>query len=202
MIKLTEAYNESLESPLNRLNDLLKNGVEICGFTFTIQLENSTGMSFVNSEDKVLIIKLADVNINSEYDAKKILFIVEDMKRRYLYNEVILPTVKKYSKLMQIDHLLKSIKIIPIVKNNKNVLASCKVYDDNSFDLNFSSRLTTKLKPLVEYIVIHELCHAKLGKDKEGSRGHTEEFWSLLKEYSPHYKNLADLLNASSDFID
>jgi len=199
MINLTEAYNQVSESSINKLNFLIKNGVIICGFIFDVQIKDEEGTSSINPKNKNIVIKLKDIDLNSEAATQKILKIIDLIKIKYLRDVVITPTVKQYSELMDIANLLKEIKIVPILQNDARVLAACKIHDDNSYTLSFSTRLTTKLKPLVEYIVIHELCHAKLGKE---GRGHTKEFWNLLKEYSPHYKDFAEFLNSSADFID
>ena len=47
--------------------------------------------------------------------------------------------------------------------------------------LNFTYKLMFCPYEVVEYIVIHELCHTKI-------KNHDKNFWSLVKSYCPNYK--------------
>lgn len=185
-------------SNLNRnttIDNLIKNGVYICGIKFKVEIKNGIGASAVVPTTKTLIIY-----IKNKADEKNINNIIESLKIKYLKDYVIKPTCTKYMALISIPYYLESINIKPLINNNEKALASCKVDEESdTFILNFNQKLTEHLKPLIEYIVIHELCHAKLG-NKNGT--HTPEFWDLLKRFSPHYKDFASFLNASSDYID
>ncbi|MEI6056844.1 MAG: SprT family zinc-dependent metalloprotease [Lentisphaerota bacterium] len=48
--------------------------------------------------------------------------------------------------------------------------------------LNFSWRLVTAPMEVVDYVVIHELCHTI-------EKNHSESFWTKVKTISPKYKN-------------
>ncbi len=48
-------------------------------------------------------------------------------------------------------------------------------------NITLSLNLIKKREELIEYVVIHELCHLK-------HMNHSKEFWSLVEKYVPNYK--------------
>lgn len=170
-------------------------GIFICGIKFKVQIDTVPGASLLLPTSKKI-----DIHVKDKNDIESINKILENFKIKYLKDYVIKPICEKYIPLINVPYLLKSINIVSKIKDKETILGSCKIYEDqDEFVLNFNVKLTEYLKPLVEYIVIHELCHAKLGA-KDGM--HTEKFWELLKRYSPQYKDFATFINAKSDFID
>jgi predicted metal-dependent hydrolase len=71
-----------------------------------------------------------------------------------------------------------------IIKNLKNRWAS--ITKNNEINLNMN--LIKAPPEIIDYIIIHELCHFKI-------RGHSYNFWDLLKRYSPDYPKLIEWLN-------
>lgn len=63
------------------------------------------------------------------------------------------------------------------IKSQKHLWASCG--KDNV--LNFNWHLIFAPKSVLEYAVVHELCHLRF-------RNHNEEFWSLVKEIMPDFE--------------
>lgn len=47
--------------------------------------------------------------------------------------------------------------------------------------ISFSSRLITFPKEVIDYVIIHELCHLIEGN-------HSQNFWSLVSKFCPYYK--------------
>ena len=48
-------------------------------------------------------------------------------------------------------------------------------------NITLSLNLIKKREELIEYVVLHELCHLK-------HMNHSKEFWSLVEKYMPNYK--------------
>src|SRR6476659_2444612 len=63
-----------------------------------------------------------------------------------------------------------------VIKNLKNRWAS--ITKNN--DMNLNVNLIKAPPEIIDYIIIHELCHFKI-------KGHSYNFWNLLRRYSPDY---------------
>ncbi len=70
------------------------------------------------------------------------------------------------------------------VKSLKHMWGSCA--KDGGISLNW--QLIYAPKPVLEYAVLHELCHLK-------ERSHDKRFWNLLKVYMPDYESRKDWLD-------
>lgn len=77
---------------------------------------------------------------------------------------------------------VKSDKVV--IKNLKNRWAS--ITKDNEINLNVN--LMKAPPEIIDYIVLHELCHFKI-------KGHSYNFWNLLRRYSPDYPKYVEWLN-------
>ena len=96
--------------------------------------------------------------------------VVEDWYRKqakkYLINEVNIYCEKlgvKYNKL--------------VIKNTKTRWGSCS----SKGNLNFNYNLIKMPKEILEYVVIHEVCHLK-------HLNHSKEYWQLVKSLCVDYK--------------
>ncbi len=58
-------------------------------------------------------------------------------------------------------------------------------------NLSFNYNLLRFRKEVVDYVVIHELCHVK-------EMNHSEKFWNLVEKYCPDYKKLRKELKKHS----
>ncbi|RXK01148.1 hypothetical protein CRU98_01490 [Arcobacter sp. CECT 8986] len=93
--------------------------------------------------------------------------------------KIIPPIVEKFSNIMQL--FPSSIKF----RKNKRTWGSCNYKDD----LNFNILLVKFPIEVVEYVVIHELAHIK-------HKNHSKNFWQLVFEYCPDYKQREKLLKS------
>ncbi len=58
--------------------------------------------------------------------------------------------------------------------------------------ITINSRLLKAPKKIIDYILIHELCHLKIS-------GHSSNFWNLLVSFDPDYKEKISWLERNSD---
>lgn len=63
------------------------------------------------------------------------------------------------------------------IKDTKSRWGSCS----GKGNLNFNWRLVMAPEPVLDYVVIHELCHLRY-------MDHSEHFWNLVAEFCPAYK--------------
>ena len=71
-----------------------------------------------------------------------------------------------------------------VIKNLKNRWAS--ITKNNEINLNMN--LIKAPPEIIDYIIIHELCHFKI-------KGHSYNFWNLLKRYYPDYPRIIKWLD-------
>ena len=71
-----------------------------------------------------------------------------------------------------------------VIKNLKNRWAS--ITKNNEINLNIN--LIKAPPEIIDYIIIHELCHFKI-------KGHSYNFWNLLKRYYPDYPRIIKWLD-------
>jgi predicted metal-dependent hydrolase len=69
------------------------------------------------------------------------------------------------------------------IRNQRSRWGSCS----SKGNLNFNFRIVTLPKHLVDYIVVHELCHL-------GQMNHSQKFWDLVSETLPNYLELSQEL--------
>lgn len=62
-------------------------------------------------------------------------------------------------------------------------------------NLSFNSLLFTMPMEIIEYVIIHELCHLK-------HLNHSKEFWALVEEHCPNYKETRIRLKELSRQLD
>jgi len=97
-------------------------------------------------------------------------------KKDYLINKetarkIILDRIDHLNSLYQVD-----VKRIAI-RNQKTRWGSCS----RKGNLNFNYRLMYLSPKLLDYVIVHELCHLK-------EFNHSPQFWELVKTTIPDYK--------------
>lgn len=79
-----------------------------------------------------------------------------------------------------IDVFTEKYKLYPRsvkIKTQKSRWGSCGIHDD----LNLNWLLVLAPTKVLEYVVIHEICHIQ-------ERNHSASFWNLVEKYCPDYK--------------
>lgn len=64
------------------------------------------------------------------------------------------------------------------IKTQKSRWGSCGIHND----ININWLLIMAPEEVLEYVVVHELCHIKV-------KNHSSQFWSLVAEHLPDYQN-------------
>lgn len=94
------------------------------------------------------------------------------------------------NRVNQFKHLTNAHPKIIMVKNLKNRWGS--LTKDNSLHFNFN--LIKAPQDVIDYVVIHELCHFKI-------KGHSYRFWDYLKLYVPDYEKNTSWLERNTDSL-
>lgn len=81
------------------------------------------------------------------------------------------PKVKEFSEVYNFNY--KSVKI----KNLTSRWGSCS----NKRNLSFNLKLMSFDTDVIDYVIVHELCHLK-------EMNHSKRFWNLVEEIIPNYK--------------
>lgn len=92
--------------------------------------------------------------------------------------------VNRFSKIVEVtyDKL--------VIKNLKNRWGS--ITKNKIINLNFN--LIKAPDDVIDYIIIHELCHLKI-------KGHSYQFWNYLKQFAPDYKQKVEWLRRNTETI-
>lgn len=61
--------------------------------------------------------------------------------------------------------------------------------------ITINSHLLKTPKKIIDYILIHELCHLKIS-------GHSRKFWNFLAKFEPNYKEKICWLEQNSDLVE
>ncbi len=98
----------------------------------------------------------------------------QDIERleRIVKNEI-----GKYTKLLQV--MPNKIRI----KDIKYAWGSCS----SNRNITINQKLAKKQEKIIEYVVLHEMCHLKY-------MNHSKDFWDLVEKYMPDYKKYRTLL--------
>ncbi len=89
----------------------------------------------------------------------------------------IVPKLEKYSQLLDVKYKKVS------VKNQTSRWGSCSRVGN----LNFNCRLALLPDEVIDYVVVHELCHIR-------HFNHSPKFWSLVASLLPEYKQQKKIL--------
>ncbi|MCI8412412.1 MAG: M48 family metallopeptidase [Clostridia bacterium] len=129
-------------------------------------------------------IKLNEKYIN-EFVNKKSKWIYENLEKSrktsktenieqqdiYRLSEIVKESVEKYSKILEV----KPGKVR--IKDIKYAWGSCS----SNRNISINMHLAKKPKEVIEYVVLHEMCHLI-------HMNHSKQFWNLVERNMPKYK--------------
>jgi len=120
---------------------------------------------------------------------KQLLFKDRKKQRKRLYKTKLRDTyLEKRTQTLASKIGLKPSKII--VKSLKNRWGSAT--EKGVVTLN--SNLLKAPKDVIDYIIIHELCHLKI-------KNHSQRYWNLVRKFMPYYQAKITWLDANSKSI-
>lgn len=147
--------------------------------------EYKTGEKFLYLGDEYSLVvdkntKLSKVNV--DYENRRLYAINpsiegESIKRVLInfYREKTMKEVRETIKKFQPYFAIKPIEVV--VKDQKRRWGSCTY--KNKILLNF--RISMAEREVIEYVVLHEMCHMV-------HKNHSRDFWGLVEEIMPDYK--------------
>ena len=115
--------------------------------------------------EKIQVMKSKPQKLLAHYSAKD---FKENKEKAY---EFVLGRISYFSKFY--NYKINSIKI----KNQKTRWGSCS----GGGNLSFNYKILFLPESLVDYIIVHEMCHLK-------EMNHSTRFWSLVAEQIPDHK--------------
>ena len=101
-----------------------------------------------------------------------------------LANTILTEKVLNYSEIIKVSP--REIK----VRNYKSRWGSC----DNKGRLTFNFHLIKAAHPIIDYVVIHELCHMI-------QPNHSKSFWNEVAKYDPSYSRNKKWLKENGNFL-
>ena len=112
--------------------------------------------------------------------------IKTSMERWYMQQgiAVITEKVNKFSQILGVDYSKITIKKV------SSIWGSCS-YQNN---LSFSRKLIMAPHEIVDYVVIHEVCHMR-------ERNHSSRFWGLVFKLDPKYREHRYWLKKNSHLL-
>lgn len=130
----------------------------------------------VDSKERWILEKQSVVRIkqHNHAEAKKLaagMLNQNGITYRETARNAIVPRVVFYAKLMQVH--FNGIRI----KEQKSRWGSCS----SKGNLNFNWRLVLMPQEVLDYVVVHELCHLR-------HMNHSREFWAYVEEIMPDYR--------------
>lgn len=142
--------------------------------------KNITVLQKRNNSRGQIAVKLEQNNLVVSLDSSRKKLSADELEQWYRSqaSKLINEKVRKYSQQMGLVYNRV------VIRDQKSRWGSCS-YRKN---LNFNWRLIMAPEPVLEYVVIHELCHLK-------EMSHSKIFWNLVARYCPRWHELRDWLD-------
>ena len=137
-----------------------------------VKLKDKYIKDFVNKKAKWIYEKLSKNKLKSSRDDKIEPKDIERLER------IVTESVKEYSTKLGVSP--KKVRI----KSIKYAWGSCSSKKNITINMN----LANKDEKVVEYVVLHEMCHLIY-------MNHSKDFWALVEKNMPKYKEYKKKLN-------
>jgi len=136
-----------------------------------------------NSNQNEVIVTDSCLNLFFSGKGNNFKKIIENWYKKESLEYLVLRT-SYLAKIMSVKY--NSVKI----KNFKRRLGSCSYKND----IVYNWRIIMSPKEIIDYIIIHELCHTV-------HFNHSKNFWILVKEFSPYYKDHKSWLKKNIEML-
>ena len=136
-----------------------------------------------NSNQNEVILAGSSLNLFFSGKGNKFKKIIENWYKKESLEYLVLRT-SCLAKIINVKY--NSVKI----KNFKRRLGSCSYKND----IVYNWRIIMSPKAIIDYIIIHELCHTV-------HFNHSKNFWVLVKEFSPNYKDHKSWLKKNIEML-
>jgi predicted metal-dependent hydrolase len=127
------------------------------------------------SYDIIFISTISNVDI--DYD-NRIIYAKDEKMLNKWYNKTIKDTFTKH--YIDIFNKFEEVKVIPKLRIRK-MKTRWGVCNKSSMTVTLNTTLIHKDVTLIDYVIIHELCHFK-------HMDHSPSFWKEVEKYYPYYK--------------
>lgn len=161
---------EVIRAKIKNMYIYVKNGKVIV--KAPIMLKNEDIEEFINKKSKWIYQKIKEEQERSKIEEK---IEKEDIER---LEKIVKNSIEKYSQI------LKQYPNKVRIKEIKYAWGSCS----SNKNISINKKLAKKDEKIIEYVVLHEMCHLKY-------MNHSKEFWNLVEEYMPKYKEYRKMLN-------
>lgn len=167
------------------MNEIKYNGEKI---PYTIKKSKIKNLYIHIKEGQVIVkapIRLKEKNIQ-DFINKKSKWIYENVKRYEqkpkVEEKLDIKDVERLKEIIQksIQKYSKTLEVIPNkirIKNIKYAWGSCS----SKKNITINLKLAKKDEKVIEYVVLHEMCHLK-------EMNHSNIFWELVEKNMPNYK--------------
>lgn len=130
-----------------------------------IRMKDKQIQEFVDKKAKWIYEKLEEERKNPKIEEN---IELQDLER---LEKIVKNSIEKYAKL------LKQMPNKVRIKDIKYAWGSCS----SNRNITINKKLATKDEKIIEYVVLHEMCHLKY-------MNHSKAFWNLVGTYMPEHK--------------
>lgn len=142
-----------------------------------VKMKNADIERFIKAKMSWIEKKLDIIRLNNK--SEQLAFTEAEISElKEMARGLILPSIEKYAKIMSVSYGKISIK------SQLTRWGSCSSIGN----LNFNCLLACCPNEVVEYVIIHELCHLKY-------MDHSKKFWNAVEKYCPNYRDHKAWLN-------
>jgi predicted metal-dependent hydrolase len=129
-----------------------------------------------------------DTYKNKKKSEEKTSNIIKVLYMKWLEEQakkILKEKITKYSKTIQVNPSKF------VIKNLKNRWGSITQQNDT---INLNVNLLKIPEDVIDYIIIHELCHIKI-------KGHSQKFWQFLNRFVIHYQDKVEWLSRNGETL-
>jgi len=148
------------------------------GYKLKLIEQNNIKKPSVQIDDVNIVITLSGTFEKAKLKNTLVLWYIEQFKI------VIQERIKRYSDIIGVSP--NSI----VIKEQKTRWGSCS----SKGNINLNWKLIMAPQEVIDYVVIHELCHMR-------EMNHSKQFWRLVEEVLPKYKEYKNWLKHNGDLL-